>query len=444
MTDRFEEDLGKHTYVTLAQIKDYLSISSNTQDARLSNIISYATGVIEHYIGQEILANNYVEIFDGGKSSVFVNRLPLNNVYQVTEFNGVEDVIMADCTTNGRPVNTADDDLTITFVNGAHVTSRIKRFGKSALELATADYIYSGTVPEQIRFEESDFTIEMFVRVDDAPLQDNVIFAINTDASNYMQFKLANQYGLAFEANINGTATTIQGANVSVESQQFVKRRWAHVAVSRNLETERLYLHYNGNTVANAAYAVSNHTFTSNVQIGTTFKGYIDEVRVSSIARYNANFTPPAYRFRPDNDTAVLIHFDEKDKATVAKDVHAEPNEYTFSRDSGEITRDVGAVGTRGTYPTIRNSYPALTLSGPPAFQPYPSGVKVEYRAGYESGSVPYDLQLATLDFIKLLYKQDQEKKGFSFEGERGDSFPLAGNFPPHIRRILDLYRIII
>jgi hypothetical protein len=444
MTDRFEEDLGKHAYVTLAQIKDYLSISSNTQDARLSNIINYATGVIEHYIGQEILANNYVEIFDGGKSSVFVNRLPLNNVYQVTEFNGIEDVILSDCTTIGRPVNTANDDLTITFINDAHITSRIKRFGKSALELGISDYIYSNIVTDQLRFEESDFTIEMFVRVDDATIQDNVLFAINTDSSNYLQFRLANQYGLAFEANIAGTPTTVQGANSSIETQQFAKRRWAHVAVSRDLENERLYLHYNGNTVANAFYEVSNHTFTSNVQIGTTFKGYIDEVRVSSKSLYNTNFIPPSYRFRPDNDTVLLIHFDEKDKAKAAKDVHAEPNEYMFSRDSGEVTRDVGAIGVRGTYPTIRNSYPALTLSGPPAFQPYPSGVKVEYRAGYELGSVPYDLQLATLDFIKLLYKQDQEKKGFSFEGERGDSFPLAGNFPPHIRRILDLYRIIV
>jgi len=444
MTDRFEEDLGKYTYVTLPQLKDYLSISSNTQDARLSNIINYATGVIEHYIGQEILANNYVEIFDGGKSSVFVNRLPLNNVYQVSEFNGVEDVTLADCTTNGRPVRTADDDLTITFVNDAHITSRIKRFGKSSLELNTLDYIFSGSVADQLKFEESDFTIEMFIRVDEVTLQDNVLFAINTDASNYMQFRLANQYGLAFEANIAGTPTVVQGANSLIESQQFTKRRWAHVAVSRDLENERLYLHYNGNTIGNALYEVSNHTFTSNVQIGTTFKGYIDELRVSSKARYSSDFIATNYRFRPDNDTVLLIHFDEKDKATVAKDVHAEPNEYTFSRDSGEVTRDVGAIGVRGTYPTIRNSYPALTLSGPPAFQPYPSGVKVEYRAGYELGSVPYDLQLATLDFIKLLYKQDQEKKGFSFEGERGDSFPLAGNFPPHIRRILDLYRIIV
>jgi hypothetical protein len=109
----------------------------------------------------------------------------------------------------------------------------------------------------------------------------------------------------------------------------------------------------------------------------------------------------------------------------------------------GEVTRDTGAVGVRGTYPTIRNSYPALTLSGPPGFSPFPSGVKVDYRAGYESNEIPQDIQLATLDMIKLIYKQDQEKKGFSFEGERGDNYPLAGNFPPHIRRILDLYRII-
>ena len=65
MVDRLEENLGKYPYVTLAQVKDYLSISSNTADARLSNVINYATGMVEHYIGQEVLANDYVEIFDG-------------------------------------------------------------------------------------------------------------------------------------------------------------------------------------------------------------------------------------------------------------------------------------------------------------------------------------------------------------------------------------------
>lgn len=443
MVDRLEENQGKYPYVTLAQVKDYLSISSNTQDARLSNIINYATGVVEHYIGQEILANDYVEVFDGGKSSVMISRLPLSNVYQVTEFNGSEDVILADPTTIGRPIaHGSSDASTLTFQNDAHLNSRITKFGTSSLELATSDYVL-GTVSEQLKFEEGDFTIEMFIRVDDAPVQDNVLFAINTDASNYMQFRLANQYGLAYEANVAGSATTIQGANADIETQQFAKRRWAHVAISRDLTEEKLYLHYNGNTIADASFTEPNLTFTTNVEIGTTFKGYIDEMRISDKARYSGDFTPPTKRFRPDGDTLFLCHWDGKNGATEAKDVHAAVNDYNFSRDMGEVTRDTGAVGVRGTYPTIRNNYPALTLSGPPSFAPFPSGVKVDYRAGYEAADVPQDIQLATLDMIKLLYKQDQEKKGFSFEGERGESYPLAGNFPPHIRRILDLYRII-
>ena len=444
MVDRLEENLGKYPYVNLTQVKDYLSISSNTQDARLANIISYATGVVEHYIGQEMLANDYVEVFDGGKTSVMVSRLPLSNVYQVSEFDGTEDVILADPTTIGRPIkHDATESSTLTFQNDAHINSRIKRFGKSSLELGNDDYVLSGTVTPDLKFEEGDFTIEMFVRVDDATIQDNVLFAINTDASNFIQFRLANQKGLAFEANISGSATTVEGANTLIESQQFAKRRFAHVAVTRDLTEEKLVLHYNGNTISDSSFAVENLTFTTNTEIGTTFKGYIDEVRVSNIPRYSANFTPPTKRFRPDDDTVMLIHFDQDNDATEANDVHNKVNEYNFSRDMGEITRDTGAVGVRGTFPTVRNNYPALTLAGPPGFAPFPSGVKVEYRAGYESGDIPQDIQLATLDMIKLIFKQDQEKKGFSFEGERGDNYPLAGNFPPHIRRVLDLYRII-
>ena len=444
MVDRLEENLGKYPYVNLTQVKDYLSISSTTQDARLANIISYATGVVEHYVGQEILANDYVEVFDGGKTSVMVSRLTLSNVYQVSEFNGTEDVILADPTTIGRPVkHDATESSTLTFQNDAHINSRIKKFGKSSLELGNDDYVLSGTVTPDLKFEEGDFTIEMFIRVDEATIQDNVLFAINTDASNYLEFRLANQKGLAFEANISGSATTVEGANTLIESQQFAKRRFAHVAVTRDLTEEKLFLHYNGNTISDSSFAVENLTFTTNTEIGTTFKGYIDEVRVSNIPRYSANFTPPTKRFRPDDDTVMLIHFDQDNDATEANDVHNKVNEYNFSRDMGEITRDTGAVGVRGTFPTVRNNYPALTLAGPPGFAPFPSGVKVEYRAGYESGDIPQDIQLATLDMIKLIFKQDQEKKGFSFEGERGDNYPLAGNFPPHIRRVLDLYRII-
>jgi formylglycine-generating enzyme required for sulfatase activity/serine/threonine protein kinase len=43
---------------------------------------------------------------------------------------------------------------------------------------------------------------------------------------------------------------------------------------------------------------------------GSYFSGVIDEVRVSRVARYSTDFTPPE-RFEPDQDTLALYHFDE-------------------------------------------------------------------------------------------------------------------------------------
>ena len=428
MTEQFEENLGVNTYIDLPQLKDYLAISSNTQDARLSNIISYATSVIEHYIGQEILANDYVEVFDGGTNALYVNRLPLSNVYQITEFDGSSYNILADASvTGGIPTN--DYDTVMLQSYGVTNTAKVKRFGKSAGKVSANSYI-AGTVTDGLTFEEGDFTVEMFVRLENASLQDSTVFSINTDASNYMKFSLANAYGLSFEANIAGSATLVQGANTSIEAQEYYKRQWSHISVSRDLANDRLYLTMNGNVIANVDYTVADHSFTSNVLIGESFTGYLDEIRVSTVARYKQDFNPPTYRFRPDSDTSLLIHFDEAHESTKVEDAHSKSGQYVFTGDTGKITKNS----------RLSNK---LELSMPSSFAPYPSGVSVLYRAGYEPDKVPLDLQLVTLDFIKILYKQDQEKKGFSFEGEKGYSFPLSANFPAHIARVLDLYRII-
>lgn len=446
--ERFEENLGKYPYVNLEQVKDYLSISSNTHDARLSNIITYSTAVIEHYIGQQVLANNYTELFDGGQSVVYTTRLPLNNVYQISEYDGTETKLLNDSTTIGTLVDTSNDDLNLRL-KGGEFSQRIKKFGQSSLKLSGNDeYVSSVIVPEHLRFEEDDFTIETFVRVDEASLQDNVIFSINTDSDNYLQFGLSANTGLTFEARVGGVSTTITGSNTNIETQQFTKRRFSHVAVSRNLETERLYLFFNGVEIANSSFSLDNLTFTSNVEIGKNtrasvsgdFKGYIDELKVSNKAKYLESFTVPSFRFRPDNDTTLLLHFDQEKNDKDVKDSHNVPSDYIFNRDSGRISKDTGAA----IYGSGRTNYPALSLFGMDKFKPFPNGVEVQYRAGYESGDVPYDLQVATLDYIKLLYKQEQDRSSFSFEGERGSKNKLSmDNFPPHIRRVLDLYRIV-
>ena len=70
------------------------------------------------------------------------------------------------------------------------------------------------------------------------------------------------------------------------------------------------------------------------------FKGVIDEVRISKVARYTEDFKP-ASSFKPDKDTLVLYHFDEG-KGMVANDESG--NEYHGSIHGAtwvkEITRE--------------------------------------------------------------------------------------------------------
>ncbi len=50
------------------------------------------------------------------------------------------------------------------------------------------------------------------------------------------------------------------------------------------------------------------------------FSGTVDEVRVSSVVRYNKEFKVPTTAFMVDGDTAILLHFDEG-KGIEAKDI---------------------------------------------------------------------------------------------------------------------------
>jgi len=445
MVDRLQQNLGKYPFVTLADVKDYLSISSTTQDSRIENAIKYATGMVEHYIGQEILANDYVEIFDGGKTSVMTSRLPLSNVYLVSEYDGSNDVILNDPSSIGRPITTDGDTLTVSFNGQAHINTRVKQFGVSSVQfVAASDNLEATTVIDELQFEDGDFTIEAYIRQDTAGIGENSIFTIYDDSTNYLQFKFAAANALSITSRRGGSSiTALGGPEAGRTTSNYAPREFMHVAASYDNQAQKMRLFVNGNVAQNVAFAASNNSFTTNVIIGEGLVGYMDDLRISNSARYKTAFTPSAYRLSSDKDTISLFHFDGLNKDTTTSDTHSSASQYTFSKDVGEITKDTGNISTRGTYPVVRSSYPAMTLSGPPVFNPFPAAIRVEYRGGYETADVPSDIKMAVLDTVKLIYKQDQEKKGFSLEGERGEKYPLAASFPPHIKRILDLYRII-
>jgi hypothetical protein len=114
-------------------------------------------------------------------------------------------------------------------------------------------------------------------------------------------------------------------SGVAISSNSFVNNsRWHHVAAVWNTITLTASLFIDGQlevtgTPASGAYSGN----TRSVRLGVLnndvnpFLGTIDEVRISSSARYVSTFTP-SRRFATDADTAALWHLDEGSGTTSA------------------------------------------------------------------------------------------------------------------------------
>ena len=113
---------------------------------------------------------------------------------------------------------------------------------------------------------------------------------------------------------------------------------------------------------------------------------------------------------------------------------------------------------------TIADSYTTLTantdyyvdtehdrifrIDGEISSKAWPRGfasVKIVYRAGYSSA--PQDLRLAIYDlityYLKEEYKGRKSLAGASIQNETATSIRDDIGFPDHIKRVLDMYRVI-
>jgi hypothetical protein len=105
---------------------------------------------------------------------------------------------------------------------------------------------------------------------------------------------------------------------------------WTHVAIVRQGTSLKFYK--NGtltDTTTTTASAWVNRTDCfiganfADQSAGNNVNAYIDELRISSTARYTANFTAPAAAFTNDASTLVLIHADGTNGSTTVTDDNA-------------------------------------------------------------------------------------------------------------------------
>lgn len=87
------------------------------------------------------------------------------------------------------------------------------------------------------------------------------------------------------------------GVGSHIRGMGILYNEWVHVAKVRSSGTTKLYV--NGNSQGSYPWsaAVNLSTFYLGLQVTERFFGYIDELRISTVAKYTADFTPPSGPF---------------------------------------------------------------------------------------------------------------------------------------------------
>jgi len=101
---------------------------------------------------------------------------------------------------------------------------------------------------------------------------------------------------------------------------------WTHLAVVRNGNTVTAYVDGTARDSSQTASDPSNSGMghsTNDLTMGhgdNWLNGYLDEIRISNVARYTSNFTPSTTAFTSDANTVLLIHSDTTNTSTTFTD----------------------------------------------------------------------------------------------------------------------------
>jgi hypothetical protein len=198
---------------------------------------------------------------------------------------------------------------TVTANGNAQISTAQSKFGgASALFDGTGDFLNAG-INQDFNFGTGSFTVELWVYINsfNAGGACGLITSwIGTGSNLGFYLGLFNTNKLAF-------GWTTDGANVATisDSATFTTSQWVHCALVKN--GNALGLYKNGTSVATGTVAGTGSIFWSSTApfyVGSnrdpsageaeSLNGYIDDLRIAKgVARYTANFTPPAAAF-PD------------------------------------------------------------------------------------------------------------------------------------------------
>jgi hypothetical protein len=190
----------------------------------------------------------------------------------------------------------------LTTVGDAKVSTSVVKYGTGAMYFdGTGDYL---TLPASSNFDfgTGDFTVECWIN----PNQVNtgeLGWIQTSDVAGGLKTSYTTGIVVAFRPSAQGIVCNIGGTIYNSSGVLISIGNWYHFAVTRNSGTVNVFL--NGTSVSSGTGNTQN-LIGQNLCVGGYFNtsylynGYIDDLRITKgVARYTANFTPPARAF-PD------------------------------------------------------------------------------------------------------------------------------------------------
>ena len=185
----------------------------------------------------------------------------------------------------------------------AQLSTAQAKFGSASLLLdGTDDFV---TSDDNIDLSSGDFTVDMWIR-----------------PTNVTGYKGLWQSGTSSLLNVYLIGDQVQGVvggstTLFLSSTRISANVWTMISVEREGNVHRLYI----NGVLEQSSSTANRPDDGVFAIGKNgfgdFNGYIDELRLSSVARYGGtSFTEPTSNYLVDGDTTALLHFDGANGST--------------------------------------------------------------------------------------------------------------------------------
>jgi hypothetical protein len=154
---------------------------------------------------------------------------------------------------------------------------------------------------------ESDFCIEFWTR----------LLYSDTGSQMLITNRLTGQYNsndffVQWAAELEKLQWGIKGYTPQLTSNRQRYDQWYHIALVRHNNQVQMYV---DGQAEGAALTITDTVGTDIIRVGllgtgnsNRLVGNVDELRISDVARYQANFTPATEPFQNDESTLLLIH----------------------------------------------------------------------------------------------------------------------------------------